>query len=81
MPKEKDRYFKLLSEYKDVLAWSYKEIPRLDATIEVYDLSIKGVPPKKQPQWHFCLDLTSEIEKEVNKLIDAMFMYAVKYPT
>ena len=24
-PKEEEEYFKLLSEYKDVFAWSYKE--------------------------------------------------------
>ena len=30
MPKEEEEYAKLLSKYKDVFAWNYKEMPGLD---------------------------------------------------
>jgi len=44
----------LLSEYKDVFAWSYKEIPGLDPKVAVNRLSIEsGISPKKQPQQRF----------------------------
>jgi len=90
-PKEEKEYFDLLLEYKDVFAWSYKEIPRLDSKVLVHHLSIKkGVSPKKQPQWRFRPELVSEIQKEVkklieagfirNKLIEAGFIRKVKYP-
>ena len=47
-PEEEKKYFELLSEYKDVFAWSYKEIPELDPKVVVHRLSIKrGVSPKK----------------------------------
>jgi len=45
---EEKQYFNLLSEYRDVFAWSYKEMPGLDHKVAVR----KGVSPKKQPQWH-----------------------------
>jgi len=71
-PKEEEEYFELLSKYKDVLAWSYKEMPRLDPKVAVHHLSIKkGVSQKKQPQRRFRPDLIPEIKMEVNKLIDA----------
>jgi len=55
-PKEEEEYFKLLSKYKDVYAWSYKEMLGLDPKVVAYHLSIKkGVSPKKQPQRRFDL--------------------------
>jgi len=75
-------YFDLLSEYKDVFAWSYKEMPGLDPKVAVHRLSIKkGVSPKKQPQRRFRPELVPEIKKEVNKLIAAGFIHEVKHPT
>ena len=41
MQGEKREYFDLLSEYKDVFVWSYKEMPDLDAKVTVHRLSIK----------------------------------------
>ena len=79
---EESRYFNLLSEYKDVFAWNYKEMPGLNPKVAVHRLSIKkGVSPKKQPQRRFRLELVPDIENEVNKLIEAGFIREVKYPT
>jgi len=47
---EEKQYLELLSEYNDVFAWSYKEMPGLDPEVAVHRLSIKrGISPKKQP--------------------------------
>ena len=35
---EQKMYIELLSEYKDVFAWSYKEMPRLDLKVVVHNL-------------------------------------------
>jgi len=44
---EEKQYLKLLSEYKDVFAWSYKEMPGFDPKVAVQRLSIKrGISPK-----------------------------------
>nr|XP_009788410.1 PREDICTED: uncharacterized protein LOC104236226 [Nicotiana sylvestris] len=65
MPQEEEEYSKLLTEYKDVFAWSYKEMP--------------GFSPKSQRM--FRPELVSQIEIEVNKLIEAGFIREVKYPS
>ena len=45
-PEEEKQYFNLLSEYKDVFAWSYKKMPGLDPKVAVHNLAIrKGVSP------------------------------------
>ena len=82
MPKEKEEYFKLLLEYKDVFAWSYKEMVGLDRKIAVYKLSIKkGVSLKGSLNEHFQPKLILKIEKEVNKFVDVGFIHEIKYPT
>ncbi|XP_074266017.1 uncharacterized protein LOC141588475 [Silene latifolia] len=79
---EQTEYVELLSEYKDVFAWSYQEMPGLSPKITVHRLAIrKGVSPKKQPRRRFRPEMLPEIEAEVNKLIDAGFIREVKYPT
>ncbi|KAM1528731.1 hypothetical protein ACFX1Z_018035 [Malus domestica] len=48
---EIDEYYQLLSEYKDVFAWTYKEMPSLDPVIAVHHLAVKpGTRPIKQTQ-------------------------------
>ncbi|KAL2505477.1 Ribonuclease H [Abeliophyllum distichum] len=37
--KEESKYFNLLQEYKDVFAWSYKEMPGLDPKVAVHHLA------------------------------------------
>ena len=50
-PEEENEYFNLLLEYKDVFAWSYSKMSRLDSKVAVHCLSLRrSVPPKKQPQ-------------------------------
>lgn len=45
---ERDAYIGLLNEFKDVFAWSYKEILGLDPSIGVYHLNIwPGSRPHK----------------------------------
>ncbi|KAM2613714.1 hypothetical protein TB2_028421 [Malus domestica] len=38
---EVDEYYQLLSEYKDVFAWTYKEMPGLDPVIAVHHLAVE----------------------------------------
>lgn len=51
---EEFEYIKLLWEYKDVFAWSYKEMSGLDPKVAVHYLTVRhGVRPVKQPQRRF----------------------------
>lgn len=80
-PEEEEEYLKLLVEYKDVFAWTYKEIPGLNPSIAVHHLAVKkGVRPVKQAQRRFRPELIPQIEAEVNKLIKAGFIREVQYP-
>ena len=46
---EEDAYVELLEEYKDVFAWTYKEMPGLDPMVAIHHLSVRhGVRPTKQ---------------------------------
>ncbi|XP_070042950.1 uncharacterized protein [Nicotiana tomentosiformis] len=79
---EESTYMELLKEFKDVFAWSYKEMPGLDTKVVVHHLAVKnGARPIKQDQRRFRPDLVPLIESEVNKLIEAGFIREVKYPT
>ena len=40
-PTEEKEYIELLTEYKDVFAWTYKEMPGLDLRVAVHRLAIK----------------------------------------
>ncbi|XP_070030061.1 uncharacterized protein LOC142166988 [Nicotiana tabacum] len=79
---EESKYIELLKEFKDVFAWSYKEMSGLDPKVDVHHLAVKrGACPRKQAQRRFRPELVSLIETEVNKLIKAGFVREVKYPT
>ena len=80
-PEEEEGYLKLLVEYKDVFAWTYKEMPGLNPSIALHHLAIKkGVRLVKQDQRCFRPELIPQIETEVNKLIEASFIREVQYP-
>ncbi|KAL0433475.1 UNVERIFIED_CONTAM: hypothetical protein Slati_2681800 [Sesamum latifolium] len=72
---EEGAYITLLHEFKDVFAWSYKEMPGLDPKVVVHHLSVKkGDRPVKQGQRRFRPELIPLIETEVNKLIEVGFI-------
>ncbi|KAL0440371.1 UNVERIFIED_CONTAM: hypothetical protein Slati_2520100 [Sesamum latifolium] len=78
---EEEAYIMLLHEFKDVFAWSYKEMPGLDPKVAVHHLSVKkGARPVKQRQRRFRPELIPLTETEVNKLIEVGFIRKVKYP-
>ena len=53
-PAEEKEYLELLTEYKDVFAWTYKEILGLDPRVIVHRLAIKQEAcPVKQAQCRF----------------------------
>jgi hypothetical protein len=81
-PEEESNYMDLLMEYQDIFDWSYDEMPGLDLRVAVHQLAVKhGARPVKQTQRRFHPELISQIEVEVNKLIQAGFIREVKYLT
>ncbi|XP_019229834.1 PREDICTED: uncharacterized protein LOC109210816 [Nicotiana attenuata] len=79
---EEGKYIELLKEFKDVFAWSYKEMPCLDHKVVVHHLAVRrSARPVKQAQRRFRPELVPLIETKVNKLIEAGFVREVKYLT
>jgi hypothetical protein len=71
-PAEEKEYLELLTEYKDVFAWTYKEMSGLDPRVAVHRLGIKQEARLvKQAQRRFRPELLPQIEAEVNKLEQA----------
>ncbi|KAM2685926.1 hypothetical protein EV2_008881 [Malus domestica] len=78
---EVEEYYQLLSEYKDVFAWTYKEMPGLDPIIAVHHLAVKPEPrPIKQTQRRYRSELIPQIEVEIDKLIEAGFIRETTFP-
>ena len=68
---EEVAYMNILKEYRDIFAWSYKEMPGLNRRVAVHQLAVKNDSrPVKQAQRRFRPDLIPLIENEVNKLIE-----------
>ncbi|GAA0171787.1 hypothetical protein LIER_25742 [Lithospermum erythrorhizon] len=82
MPEEEAEYMMLLKEFRNLFAWTYKEMLGLDPKVAVHHLVVKeNIKPVKQAQRRFRPELIPSIEAEVNKLIEAGFVREVQYPT
>lgn len=78
---EKDAYVGLLNEFKDVFAWSYKEMPELHPPIAVHHLNIRpGSRPHKQPQRKLAPNRIEKIVAEVQKLPKVGFIREEQHP-
>ncbi|KAI5323355.1 hypothetical protein L3X38_032427 [Prunus dulcis] len=81
-PQELQEYTQLLQEYQDVFAWSYQDMPGSDRNVVVHKLGILDEARwVKQAPRRFRLELTIQIEIEIDKLIAAGFIREVQYPT
>ena len=70
----------LLIEFKDVFAWSYKDMPVIDRSIAEHKIPIKpGFKPIKQklrrirPEWSFM------VKQEIEKQLQAGFIQVIEY--
>ena len=67
----KERLIKLLHEYVDIFAWSYRDMPGLDTDIVVHILPLKeGCSPVRQKLRRTHPDMSIKIREEVLKQID-----------
>ena len=71
----------LLSNYKDVFAWSYQDMPGLDTSIVEHRLLLKPeCPPVKQKLRRMKPEMSLKIREEVKKQFDAGFLAVAEYP-
>ena len=73
---------KLLSEYKDVIACSYKDLKTYDPNIIVHDIPLKpDAKPFRQRQRPVNQLIEPSIMKEVEKLLDAKIIFPIRHST
>ena len=64
--KEKSKIILLLKEFKDVFAWDYNEMPRLDPGLVAHMLNVNPeAKPVAQPSRIFHIEIEGQIVKEV----------------
>lgn len=74
------RMVDLLTEYRDVFAWSYTDMPGLDPKIVEHSLLTDlNVPPKKQRLRRMKPKLSKKIEEDVMKLLNVKFIIVSYY--
>ena len=77
----KERLIKLLHEYVDIFAWSYKDMLGLDIDIMVHILPLKECCSLvRQKLRRTRPDMSNKIQEEVLKQFDAWFLAVVDYP-
>ena len=78
---EKDALVALLTEFKEVFAWSYEDMPEIDTDIAQHCIPIDPtIRPIKQKLRRMKLEWTLKIMEEVKKQYNAGFLRVVNYP-
>ena len=81
LEKEKVELILLLKEFRDVFAWDYNKIPRLDPRLVVHTLNVDlEARPVAQPTKLFHTEIEEQIVKEVQKLLVAGFIKPIQHP-
>ena len=73
---EKEIYTKLLSDFEDVFAKSHKDLKGIPVEIAEHRIDlIEGAIPVRQKQYRLNPQHSMLVKKELDKLIDAGFIY------
>jgi len=73
---------KLLTKYKDVIAWSYEELKTYDPEIITHNIPLKlDTKPFRQRQCPVNPIIEPLIMEEVKKLLDAKIIFPVRHST
>jgi hypothetical protein len=77
----REELIKLLKEYKDCFAWDYSKMPSLDRSIVEHRLPIKSSfkPYKQPPRKIYKDEVLADVEKDVERLLDANFIRPCRY--
>ena len=78
---EKNALVALLTEFKEVFAWSYEDMPRIDTDIVQHCIPTNPtMKPIKQKLRRIKPEWTLKIKEEVKKQYNAGFLRVVNYP-
>ena len=77
---EEDLLIKTLKEYRDVFAWTYKDLKGVDPTICQHTIPMKeDAKPTRQRPYTYNDTFAKKIKEEIDKLKEAEFIYEIKH--
>ena len=69
-----------MKEYKDVFAWSYKDLKGVDPKVYQHTIPMnKDAKPSRQHSYTYNDTFTKKIKEEIDKLLVAEFIYEIKH--
>ena len=69
-----------LKEYRDVFAWSYKDLKGVDPKVCQHTIPLKdGAKPRKQRPYTYNDTFARKIKEEIDKLLEAEFIYEIEH--
>ncbi|RDY06711.1 hypothetical protein CR513_09262, partial [Mucuna pruriens] len=78
---DRNELIQLLTEYVDIFALSYRDMPRLDNEIEEHKIPLEpSCPPIKQKLRRMNPETSLKIKEEVKKQLEVRFLTVAKYP-
>ncbi|RYA38018.1 reverse transcriptase family protein, partial [Enterobacter cloacae complex sp. GF14B] len=79
-PGEEERLLSLLREYRDVFAWSYKDLKGVDPSICQHSIPLKqDAKPSRQRPYTYNDTFAKRIKEEIDKLMEAEFIYEIEH--
>ena len=79
-PEEEELLIKTLKEYKDVFAWSYKDLKGVDPDICQHTIPMKeDAKPSRQRPYTYNDTFAKKIKEEIDKLLEAEFIYEIEH--
>ena len=78
--KEESLLLQTLIEYRDVFAWTYKDLKGVDPTIcqHTIPMKLEAKPVKLQP-YTYNETFANKIKAEIDRLIEANFIYEIEH--
>ncbi|MCO5605372.1 hypothetical protein L7F22_059555 [Adiantum nelumboides] len=77
---EEELLLSLLQEYKDVFAWSYKDLKGVDAKICQHTIPTRDdAKPSRQRPYTYNETVARKIKEEIEKLKEAEFIYEIEH--
>ena len=70
--------FKIFLEYKDVFAWTYKDLKGVTLELCVHRISlIEGVVPVRKRPYKMNKNYAARVTEEINRMLDAGIIFKV----
>src|SRR5271156_1480600 len=79
-PEEEEILIRTLKEYRDVFAWSYKDLKGVDPEICQHTIPMKeDAKPSRQRPYTYNDNFARRIKEEIDKLKEAEFIYEIEH--